>query len=74
MGKTYPRQVRRMLINKSAPQPAMRKTPRGGKSSVMRTSRITLAVPMVGVVGEDMGKVVVVGVGKKGSRGRWEGE
>lgn len=26
----YPRNVRRMFISKSAPQPAMRKTPRGG--------------------------------------------
>ncbi len=28
--KAYPRQVRQMLMRRSAPQPAMRKTPRGG--------------------------------------------
>ena len=27
---TYPRMVRQMLMRRSAPQPAMRKTPRGG--------------------------------------------
>lgn len=28
--RTYPRRVRQILMRKSAPQPAMRKTPRGG--------------------------------------------
>jgi len=34
-GEIYPRRVRQMFMRRSAPQPAMRKTPRGGTGVVI---------------------------------------
>ena len=36
--EVYPRQVRQMLMRRSAPQPAMRKTPTGGTTEGNRIS------------------------------------
>jgi hypothetical protein len=36
----YPRTVKRMLMRRSGPQPATRKTPTGGRKIVMMMSRI----------------------------------
>jgi len=45
--ETYPRQVSRMLMRRSMPQPATRKTPIGGMKMVMRMRRTVLRAPIL---------------------------
>jgi len=41
----YPRQVRRMLINKSAPQPRSKNTPSGGRRTAQMMEKMSLPAP-----------------------------
>ena len=58
-GDAYPRTVRQMLMRRSAPQPAMRKTPRGGTAGIGVDS-------VLGIVRLGVGRVE-----KESAYGRW---
>ena len=48
--KAYPRTVRQMLMRRSAPQPAMRKTPTGGTAGIGEESALSIGRLGVGRV------------------------